>query len=83
MLGGSADDADNRKAERFGDFMDKAAAAAPSDALRIILKQGGYENYLSRRSGSDAAPRSPAPKDRHAPRYSGKLRNAAGVYGQA
>ncbi len=58
MLGGSADDADNRKAERFCDFMDKAAAAAPSDALRIILKQGGYENYLSRRSGSDAAPRS-------------------------
>ena len=57
-LGSSADDADNRKAERFCEFIDKAAAAAPSDALRIILKQGGYENYLSRRSGADAAPRS-------------------------
>ena len=56
-LGSSADDNDKRKAERFCDFMEKAAAAAPSDALRIILKQGGYENYLSRRSGSDAAPR--------------------------
>lgn len=57
-LGSSADESDNRKAERFCDFMDKARSAAPSDALRIILKQGGYENYLSRRSGSDAAPRS-------------------------
>ncbi len=57
-LGSSADDSDNRKAERFCDFMYKAGEATPSDALRIILKQGGYENYLSRRSGSDAAPRS-------------------------
>ncbi len=57
-LGSSGDDSDNRKAERFCDFMDKARSATPSDALRIILKQGGYENYLSRRSGSDTAPRS-------------------------
>ena len=57
-LGSSSDDSDNRKSERFCDFMDKARSAAPSDALRIILKQGGYENYLSRRSGSDTASRS-------------------------
>ncbi len=57
-LGSSSDDSDNRKSERFCDFMDKARSAAPSDALRIILKQGGYENYLSRRSSSDTAPRS-------------------------
>lgn len=57
-LGSSSDDSENRKAERFLSFMEQAAAAKPSDAVRIILKQGGYESYLSRRAGSDAAPRS-------------------------
>lgn len=56
-LGSSDDNSEKRRSEKFCDFMDSVSAAAPSDALRIILKQGGYESYLGRRSGSDSAPR--------------------------
>lgn len=46
-----------RKAERFCALMRRAKAAKPADALRMIVKDSGYENYLMKKTDSETAPR--------------------------
>lgn len=54
-LGGEPDG--RRKAERFCALVRRTKAAKPADALRIIVKDGGYENYLMKKTDSETAPR--------------------------
>lgn len=55
QLGGSFES--RHRAERFCDFMKKAQSAKPADAVRLIVKEGGYENYLMKKTDSETAPR--------------------------